>query len=285
MMTSNSPGMPPVYRSRKWFASTGRNGARAVQSPNLGRVHSQREKCDSHRHPGIRWHFREKDRDLGVDRTSPSGRVSVHQRSSFSIFRAEPLDRYREGSTLAGVIYILRIFDDRFGGITGRNFDLLCKLCGESALKNIIIVTNMWTGGSQDINEAREEELSSQIFKPALKMGAQMVRHHSSVQSAHKIVRRFFENRPLVLQIQRELVDERKDFMDTAVGKDIEFGGQIDRHRAELEKLREEMMQALKAQDGEAKRELREGFSSPVSMASRPLACVQVLFHLAIRGF
>ena len=118
--------------------------------------------------------------------------------------------------------------------MTGRHFNRLRKLCSESALKNVIIVTNMWTGDFQDINEAREKELSSQIFKPALEKGAQMIRHHNTVQSAHIIIRRVFENRPLVLRIQPELVDERKEFAYTTAGKDLESGGLIGQPRTEL---------------------------------------------------
>ena len=169
----------------------------------------------------------------------------------FSTFRAELLNRYEEGSTLSGVIYVLRISDNRFGGITGRNFNMFRKLCGESTLKNVILVTNMWTRDPQDINEARERELSSKFLKTALDLGAQMVRHRDTIQSAHDIVRRIMKNQPVVLQIQRELVDERKSIINTAAGESVsnELKELIRRHQAELNDVREEMKQALEAKD------------------------------------
>ena len=134
------------------------------------------------------------------------------------------------------------------------------KLCGESTLRNVILVTNMWRVDSQGINEAREKELSSKFLKPALDKGAQMARHHNTTESAHDIIRRIVANRPVVLQIQRELVDERKDIIDTAAGESInqELKEQIRRHQAELEALREETRQALEAKDEKMKRELEE---------------------------
>ena len=178
----------------------------------------------------------------------------------FSTSLTKPLNRYEEGSTLAGVIYIHRISDIRFGGITGRNFNLFRKLCGESTLKNVVLVTNMWGVDPQDISEAREEELSSNFFKPALERGAQMARHYNTPQSAHDIIRRIMGNRPVVLQIQRELVDEGKDIIGTAAGESInaELKELIRRQQAELEGVRDEMMQALKKKDEERRRELDE---------------------------
>ena len=165
----------------------------------------------------------------------------------------ELLNRYSEGSALAGVVYIHRISDNRFGGITGRIFNMFRKFCGESALKNVVLVTNMWKEGPQDIDEAREKELSSKFFKLALNEGAQMARHHNTTKSARDILRKVVGNRPVVLQIQRELVDEGKDIIDTAAGESInqELKEQTRRHQAE-------MMEALKVKDEEMRQEAQE---------------------------
>ena len=67
-------------------------------------------------------------------------------------------------------------------------------------------------------------------------------------------------NHPEVLQIQRELVDEDKDIVDTAAGEAVnqELSEQIKRHRVELEKLQQEMAQALMKKDDETRQELDE---------------------------
>ena len=148
----------------------------------------------------------------------------------------------REGSCFPGIIYIHRILDNRFSGITGRNFSQFGTLCGEPTLKNVVIVTNMWTGDSQDTNEAREKELSDKYFKLALDRGAQMVRHYNTTRSTRRIIRRIIKNRPVALRIQRELAGEWRDFTDNAAVETPELTEQVRQHQVELEKLRKEMM-------------------------------------------
>ena len=177
-----------------------------------------------------------------------------------SIFYTELLRRYEKGSKLSGVIYVHRILDHRFGGVGGRNFDMLRKLCGDAAFKNVVLVTNMWSEVSPDIGEAREYELFSKFFKVAIHNGARMVRHYNTIQSAHDIVRRIVGKRPVVLQIQRELVDEREDIVGTTAGQAINqyLKEQIKRYQLELEEVREEMEQALQEMDEETMQELEQ---------------------------
>ena len=168
--------------------------------------------------------------------------------------------RYELGSKLAGIIYIHRISDNRFTGIAGRNFKMFRELCGDSTLRNVVLVTNMWGDVSQDVGKDREEELTTNFFKPVLDKGARLVRHHNTVQSAHDIIRRIMKNQPAALQIQRELVDEGMDIVDTAAGEAInkELNEQIRRHKAELKSVKEEMEQSMQERDEETRREMEE---------------------------
>ena len=117
------------------------------------------------------------------------------------------------------------------------------KLCGDTTLKNVVLVTNMWGSVTPEIGEDHENKLSSRYFKPVLDMGAQMVRHHNTAHSACDIIRKIMTNHPEALQIQRELVDEKKDIADTTAGAAInqELSGLISRHKVELEGLRGEV--------------------------------------------
>ena len=134
------------------------------------------------------------------------------------------------------------------------------ELCGDTTLRNVILVTNMWGEVTQDVGEARERELTTNFFKPVLDKGAQLARHHNTTESAHYIIRSIMRNQPMVLQIQRELVDEGKNIIDTAAGDAInkELNEQMRRHQAELKSVQEEMMQALKDKDEETRKELEE---------------------------
>jgi len=168
--------------------------------------------------------------------------------------------RYESGSKLAGIVYIHRISDERFTGISVRNFKMFRKLCGESSLKNVVIVTNMWGKVEESVGEARERELTEIYFKPALDKNAQLARHHNTTQSSHDIVRRIMKNDPAPLRIQQELVDEGKNIKDTAAGEALneELNTLIRHHEIEMNALREEMRQALKEKDEETRRELEE---------------------------
>ena len=168
--------------------------------------------------------------------------------------------RYKGGSKLAGVIYIHRISDRRFSGIAGRNFKIFRELCGETSLKNIVLVTNMWGEVKHDVGEARERELASIFLKPALDKGAQMIPHYNTEQSAHDVIRHIMNNHPVVLQIQRELVDEQKDVTNTAAGEAVntELTEEIKRHEAELNAVREEMMRTLEEKHERARQMLKE---------------------------
>ena len=132
------------------------------------------------------------------------------------------------------------------------------ELCGDSSLKNVVLVTNMWGDVEQDVGESREKELTTNFFKPVLDKGAQLTRHLNTIQSAHDIVRRIMKNQPVVLQIQHELVDKHMDIIDTAAGEVVnrELNEQIRRHQAELKSVQEDMIRALKEKDDETRQEL-----------------------------
>ena len=134
------------------------------------------------------------------------------------------------------------------------------KLCGESTLENVVLVTNMWTMERDHVHESREKELSSNFFKSALDRGSQLVRHHNTLESAQNIIRKIMNNCPAVLQIQRELIDERKDIGDTAAGEviDRELKALATKHQAELVEARKEMAQALEEKDEVTRQKLEE---------------------------
>lgn len=167
---------------------------------------------------------------------------------------------YESGRRLAGVIYIHRISDFRMGGISTRNFKMFRELCGDSTLKNVVIVTNMWGQVSEEVGEARERELASDdlFFKPVLDKGAKMLRHDNTVPSAQNILRHLLNNHPLPLQIQRELVDQGKDILETAAGEELnrELTAQLKKHQEEMKQLQVEIQEAMKAKDEETRREI-----------------------------
>lgn len=119
-----------------------------------------------------------------------------------------PLARFGAGSKLAGIIYMQRISDERAYGISVRNFKMFRKLCGDSTLRNVMIVSNMWEKVPKDVGEARERELATNFLGPVLNKDARLMRHHNTVESAHNIIRAIGGNTPIPLKIQPEVFDE-----------------------------------------------------------------------------
>jgi hypothetical protein len=99
--------------------------------------------------------------------------------------------RYRQGTTLAGILHFHRISGRRMGGISRKNFSMFRKLCGEKALQNLVVITNMWAEVDPQVGDAREAELAgSEIsFKLVLDKGARMTRHDNTIFSAENIIR------------------------------------------------------------------------------------------------
>ena len=166
--------------------------------------------------------------------------------------------RYEQNKTLAGILYFHRISDFKMTGISMKNLRMFRKLCGDNALRNVVIVTNMWGEVNPEVGKRRETELRGNFFKPLLDMGARMIRHENTLPSAERIIRLILGNHPLPLRIQEELVKEKKIISETGAGEELNraIKAQIDKHQEEMRMFRDEMTQAMKDKDEEVKRRL-----------------------------
>lgn len=158
---------------------------------------------------------------------------------------------HRRGETLAGVIYLHRISDVRFTGAAVRSFNALLAMCGDQALRNVVIVTNMWGKVTPEVGDAREEELADSFFKPAIDKGALFRRHDNTAGSAHGIIQDILGKKQVTLQIQEEIVDHRKRIEETAAGRELlrEIDKQVEKRLRQLREL-EKMLNQTKAGDG-----------------------------------
>lgn len=102
----------------------------------------------------------------------------------------------------------------------------------------------MWGEVSKEISEAREQELRNQdtLFKPVLDKGAIFLRHEHTRESALNVLRHLIESTPVVLQIQRELVLEKKDISETAAAAELskQLKEQIQKFRQKPKALQRE---------------------------------------------
>ena len=164
------------------------------------------------------------------------------------------------GLKLTGVIYMHRISDFKVGGASRQNLNLFRALCGDDALSNVIVITNMWGEVSVDLGEERERELQTdnQLFKAVLDKGALMLRHDNTLATAQSIVRRLVDKQPKALRIQCELVDEGRDITETTAGLELDKGlaAAHKKHTEELAEIQKEKEAALARKDEETTQEL-----------------------------
>lgn len=161
---------------------------------------------------------------------------------------------------LSDILYFHRISDLKMGGTQTRNFKMFRSLCGDDALENVVIVTNMWNRVEREVGEEREAELMTEdiFFKPAIVRGTRMARHENTKPSVEAIIRLLIDNAPLPLQIHKELVDQSKDIAETTAGRELdqELNNEIRRTKEDIRILAEEMEQATKEKDEETRSEL-----------------------------
>jgi len=169
-------------------------------------------------------------------------------------------ETYSAGVKLAGVIYVHRISDDRFGGLATKNFRMFRELCGEKTLKNVILMTNMWGRVTPQEGATREQQLGNKYFREAIEKGAQMRRHDNTLESAQAILRIILRNQPVVLKIQHELVDEHKNIEQTGAGEELnrEISRLVMKYQREMRELEESIRKAIEDKDEESRQELEE---------------------------
>lgn len=160
---------------------------------------------------------------------------------------------YEGDVKLADVIYLHRISDERWRRSDTRSIGWLKHICGEATLRNVVLTTNMWGKTTPEIGVIREQQLAAEFVKPVLDKGAKLRRHYDTTESAHQIIRGILDNRRAraPLQVQRELVDEKRDFNRTAVGEEI--NREVDESTKKLEEVIEVLQSTLKTAEGREK--------------------------------
>jgi hypothetical protein len=160
------------------------------------------------------------------------------------------------------VIYLHRITDNRMGGVSRRNFHMFRRLCGEKTLSNVLIVTNKWSDPPTDQEIQFQQELKDnpRFFQPAIQAGARMLRRlHMGPASAHEIIRELLDKPPVVLEVQRQLVDNQQNFYttDTAkvLGKELSTSEQC--RQEDAKQLEEELRIAREEHDLQTQTELQ----------------------------
>jgi chromosome segregation ATPase len=129
------------------------------------------------------------------------------------------------------------------------------------ALKNVAIVTTRWDMVGDDRAAALEQELvtGERYFAPLCRAGAVTFGHNNTPASSLRVMSKLLNNTPIVLQIQEELAKPGATLEQTAAGSQLstDLDAMIKKHEKEMKRLREEIADAIKASQNEA-RQLRQ---------------------------
>ena len=158
--------------------------------------------------------------------------------------------QYELGVCLKGVIYLHRITDLRYAGSSVRTLEIFKKICRETALKNVLLVSTRWNELDEAVGAAREKRLRDDFWAFMLSNGSTMARFHGDRDSAIGIASQLISRQSIILELQRELVEEGKTLERTLAGAFVyeDVSEMRARYEQELRDL-ESLVQTLQTND------------------------------------
>jgi hypothetical protein len=180
---------------------------------------------------------------------------------------------YAAGRRLDGLIYLHRISDNRITGTAKQNIRMFKEFVGKDNLSIVTVATTMWKEAQMNDDLEREQELLDQpaFFGEIVDGGGKLLRHGpfgsdeveklSALSVVSHVLRKARQrDGHCVLQIQRELVDERKSLDETGAGKVLLTQVQAAREvfERDLEELKIEWQAQLEHRDSEARQNYEE---------------------------
>ena len=158
--------------------------------------------------------------------------------------------QYELGIKLKGVIYLHRISDVRYSGASVKTFQIFKKICGEKALNNVMLVTTRWSDEEESLGAKREQQLRTEFWAYMLHNGSTMARFYGDRDSAVAMASQLLSKQTIVLELQREIVEEKKQLKDTTAGALVndELAEMKAKYQEELREI-EELKQTLRDED------------------------------------
>lgn len=151
------------------------------------------------------------------------------------------------------------------GATACKHLQMFRVLCGDDALKNVVIVSTMWSEVNEVTGTQREKELLNcpGFWGDMIDKGAYLARYERTQKSVDVILDLLVEKPSVCMRLQRELVDQRKNLWDTAVGEFLrrELEAQINALDEEIGSRRMALVKrafATGQQSAKVKAQLRE---------------------------
>ncbi|KAH7400671.1 P-loop containing nucleoside triphosphate hydrolase protein [Phaeosphaeria sp. MPI-PUGE-AT-0046c] len=193
----------------------------------------------------------------GFDDTNRSD-ADILQEVAFWLIKS-----YELGVRLSGVIYLHRITDVRLGGSAVQGLNVFKAMCGADNFHGVTMATTFWDK-VDDFDKAREDNkelLNNSSFWKDLADGNCTTRSLTAGRtSALELVTAIaHSNKRLVLNMQRQLVDEGLRIYETDAGKVLQeswFQEKSDLH-SKLVDTRKQLTAALAANETNQQQELQ----------------------------
>jgi uncharacterized membrane-anchored protein YjiN (DUF445 family) len=190
-----------------------------------------------------------------------------------------------------------RISDNRMAGAPKKNLHVFEDLCGDEAMRKVILATTMWKNVKEDTGLRREMELKEVYWKTMLEKNSTIVRFYGTYQSAWSIVDEILRSTntesPIPLLLQQEMVDAHKRLSETKAGITLyeELRELISLQDDAIQKLKEKavkqnnplLVQELDAQSKAIQEKIRQTLDQIDQEMRIPLG-KRILSHLGFRG-
>jgi len=153
---------------------------------------------------------------------------------------------YKSNVKVAGIIYLHRISDNRMSGSPLKNLQMFGKLCGDTAIKSVVLATTMWTKVRPvEVGVRREQELKEKYWAGMLSLGSRMMRFGDSFDAAWKMIDQIVipeTDKDNALLLQEELVKLNLRLGETEAGKTLytKLLELLSQQKETIKKLREE---------------------------------------------
>ncbi|KAJ4269843.1 hypothetical protein NW762_001512 [Fusarium torreyae] len=172
-------------------------------------------------------------------------------------------DSYQHEIRLHGIIYLHRISDVRMQGSAKKNLLTFRKLCGEDALKKVILASTMWDKTPLEEATVREQELKDtpEFWGWMLEKGSSCHRYDNTAESARQIILSLANHEePIATDLQKQLVDDKLTLDETSAGQELasEILKERERLYKELQLLEAEIKAAKEQHDRDTQEALQE---------------------------
>ena len=163
---------------------------------------------------------------------------------------------------LSGIIYLHPINGPKMQGSAKKNLLMFKALCGNATLDSVVLATTMWSKlSSPEDGEERQRMLieTEDFWGSMVKQGSKTFQHYNSAASAFKVIDYIIERRkPVILDIQRQIIDGKLEIHDTSAGQEQMKVVLREKKKAQdrLQRNEEELNEVLESREQESKNDL-----------------------------